>query len=68
MKTNTRIEIPSQQITPNQLANSTKGNMKTNYAFENEKSDFKLHLALKLSRFFELKIEDDFDTEQYKNE
>ncbi len=61
MRTNIRIESPLRRISAERAVESIKTTKQNILSLENGKADLKLHIALKISRFFELKIEDDFD-------
>lgn len=61
MRTNLRVDNSIKNIIPTRAAESVKTTRQNILSLENGKTDLKLHIALKISRFFELKIEDDFD-------
>jgi len=63
MRNNIRVERAKKRISQEELAEAVKATRQSIHLIENGKSEPKLRLALKISKFFELKIEDVFEYE-----
>ena len=63
MRNNIRVERAKKRISQEELANAVRVTRQSIHLIENGKTDPKLQLALKISRFFKLKIEDVFEYE-----
>jgi len=61
MRNNIRIETMKNHINREKLVEALNAKNQRDNIMDNVKPGTKLHLALKISRFFELKIEDDFE-------
>ena len=64
MKNSIRVERARKKISQEVLADAVKATRQSIHLIENGKTEPKLNLAFKISRFFELKIEDIFDHDQ----
>ncbi len=63
MRNNIRVERAKMRISQEELADAVKATRQSIHLIENGKSEPKLRLALKISKFFALKIEDVFEYE-----
>jgi len=63
MRNSIRVERAKKRISQEELADAVKATRQSIHLIENGKTEPKLSLALRISKFFELKIEDVFDSE-----
>jgi len=63
MRNNIRVERAKMRISQEDLADAVKATRQSIHSIENGKTEPKLRLALKISRFFSLTIEDVFEDE-----
>jgi len=63
MRNNIRVERAKMPISQEDLADAVKATRQSIHSIENGKTEPKLRLALKISRFFSLTIEDVFEDE-----
>ncbi len=63
MRNSIRVERAKKRISQEELADAVKATRQSIHLIENGKCEPKLSLALRISRFFELKIEDVFESE-----
>ena len=57
------VESAKMHISPKDSDNNIQSDKQNVLSIETGKPQLKMHIALKISRFFELKIEDDFYTD-----
>ena len=65
MKNNIRVERAKKRISQEELAEAVKATRQSIHLIENGKTEPKLSMAIRISKFFNLKIEEIFETEQY---
>ncbi|MFN8258650.1 MAG: helix-turn-helix transcriptional regulator [Bacteroidales bacterium] len=65
MKNNIRVERAKKRISQEELAEAVHATRQSIHLIENGKTEPKLSLAFRISKFFNLKIEEIFETEQY---
>ncbi len=63
MKNTIRVERAKKRISQEELADAVSATRQSIHLIENGKTEPKLSLALRIARFFGLKIEDIFETE-----
>jgi len=63
MKNTIRVERAKKKISQKKLADAVKATRQSIHLIENGKTEPKLTLAMKISKFFGLKIEDIFEEE-----
>ena len=63
MKNTIRVERAKKRISQETLANAVRATRQSIHLIENGKTDPKLGLAVRISTFFGLKVEDIFETE-----
>lgn len=63
MKNTIRVERAKKRISQEELADAVSATRQSIHLIENGKTEPKLSLALRIARFFGVKIEDIFDTE-----
>ncbi len=66
MKNTIRVERARKKISQETLANAVKATRQSIHLIENGKTEPKLSLALRISRFFGLPVEDVVETELQK--
>ncbi|MBN1251546.1 MAG: helix-turn-helix transcriptional regulator [Bacteroidales bacterium] len=64
MKNSIRVERAKIRISQEVLADAVKATRQSIHLIENGKTEPKLSLALRISKFFGLKVEDIFEAEQ----
>lgn len=63
MRNNIRVERARKRISQEELAEAVNATRQSIHLIENGKTEPKLNLALRISKFFELKVEDIFENE-----
>lgn len=63
MKNTIRVERAKKRISQEELADAVSATRQSIHLIENGKTEPKLSLALRIARFFGVKIEDIFETE-----
>jgi len=64
MRNNIRVERAKKRISQEDLAFAVDATRQSIHSIENGKTEPKLRLALKISKFFELQVEDIFDADK----
>ncbi len=67
MKNTIRVERAKKRISQETLANAVKATRQSIHLIENGKTDPKLALAVRISNFFELPVEEIFDTNRLES-
>ena len=63
MKNTIRVERAKKRISQETLANAVKATRQSIHLIENGKTEPKLNLAVRISKFFGLNVEDVFETD-----
>ncbi|MDF1548372.1 MAG: helix-turn-helix transcriptional regulator [Bacteroidales bacterium] len=63
MKNSIRVERAKKRISQGELADAVNATRQSIHLIENGKNEPKLNLAIRISKFFGVKIEDIFETE-----
>jgi putative transcriptional regulator len=63
MRNNIRVERARKRISQEELAEAVNATRQSIHLIENGKTEPKLNLALRISKYFELRVEDIFENE-----